>query len=192
MIYETDTDLTYIYNGSAWQQVSGGTSVGNSGLVYVAGGSLSLTTTPINITGVFSSTYKNYKLMMYISDRSTTNRFDMKYIVGTTPTSVNYYSGGIGSEYGANTVAYFQRSNNDPNFYFDSGSTGTQSSYSFDIFSPNVANRTIYTGNVFNYQNGVGYSVGGTQTSTNQFTGFQLFANTGTVTIQYQVFGYRD
>ena len=28
MIYETDTDLTYVYGGSAWQQVAGGTAVG--------------------------------------------------------------------------------------------------------------------------------------------------------------------
>jgi len=162
------------------------------GLWKVASGTLSLTTTPTNVTGVFSSEYKNYKVMLYVASRSTTNRFDMKYLVGTTPTSSGYYASGIGSEYATNSVAYFQRSNNDANFFFDSGSTGTESSYNLDIFSPNAASRTIHTGGVFNYQSGVGYSVGGAQASTSQFTGFQLFTSTGTMSVQYQVFGYKD
>ena len=63
MIYETDTDLTYIYGGSAWQQVSGGTAVGNSGLVYITGGTQS-GSTALNVDNCFTSTYRNYRIVM--------------------------------------------------------------------------------------------------------------------------------
>jgi hypothetical protein len=63
MLYETDTDLTYIWGGSAWQQVSGGTAVGNSGLVYVT----SVTATSgssLNIDNVFNNTYDAYRIVI--------------------------------------------------------------------------------------------------------------------------------
>ena len=63
MIYETDTDLTYIYGGSAWQQVSGGTAVGNSGLVYVTSATVGTGVSTVTVSGAFSATYDTYKII---------------------------------------------------------------------------------------------------------------------------------
>ena len=63
MIYETDTDLTYVYGGSAWQQVSGGTAVGNSGLVYVTSATVGTGVSSVTISSAFSSTYDNYRIV---------------------------------------------------------------------------------------------------------------------------------
>jgi hypothetical protein len=189
-IYETNTDLMYVYNGSSWQQISGGTSVGNSGLVFIASGTLSLTTSATNVTGVFSSAYKNYRLLLNTTARSTTNRIDMKYIVGTTATSANYYQGGIGSDWASNATVYYQRSNNDAQFF---GLTGNNIlSLSLDIFNPNKSAFTMHQGNAISGDTSYAYTIGGSQNSTNQFTGFQLYTTTGTATVEYQIFGYRD
>lgn len=189
-VYETDTSLEYVYNGSSWQQVLGGTSIGNSGLVYVAGGTLSLTTTPTNVTGVFNSTYKNYRLSINITARSTINRVDMKYINGTTATSSGYYQGGIGSDWGANTVVYYQRSNNDAQLFGNSGNNVL--SLSLDIFNANRSAITMHHGTSVSGDSSQAFTIGGVQNSSTVFTGFQLFTSTGTATVEYQVFGYRD
>ena len=160
------------------------------GLWKVASGTLSLTTTPSNVTGVFSSTYRNYRLMLNITSRSTSNRFDMRYLVGTTPTSSAYYNGGIGGDFASNTTVYYQRSNNDPQLYFDT-QVGT-ASYIIDICDPNTAFGTTHHGSQASAQNALSHRFGGVQGSTSLFTGFQLFTSTGTMTMEYQVFGYRN
>ena len=160
------------------------------GLWKVASGTLSLTTTPTNVTAVFNSTYTNYRLLLNITARSTTNRVDMKYINGTTPTSTSYYQGGIGSNWNADTVVYYQRSNNDAQFFGLAGNSPLQ--LSFDIYNPNVNTYTTHTGTVVSVDNAYNYTVGGIQNANNVFTGFQLYTSTGTATVKYQVFGYRD
>lgn len=160
------------------------------GLWKVASGTLSLTTTPSNVTGVFSSDYKNYRVLLNVTNKSASIRVDMKYIVGTTPTTGNYYQAGIGSDYTFNNTLYYQRSNNDSQFF------GIQSSallgWSMDIYNPNKAALTMHHGTLVDANTGFPYMVGGSQNSSTQFTGFQLFTSAGTATVEYQVFGYRN
>jgi hypothetical protein len=160
------------------------------GLWKIASGTLSLTTTATNVTGVFSSDFKQYRLLLNVTNKSASIRVDMKYIVGTTATSTGYYQAGIGSDYTFNNTLYYQRSNNDNQLF------GIQSSallsQSFDIYNPNKAALTMHHGTLVDANTGFPYMVGGSQNSTNQFTGFQLFTSSGTATVEYQVFGYRD
>ena len=160
------------------------------GLWKIASGTLSLSTTPTNVTGVFSSTYKQYRLLLNITDKSASIRVDMKYIVGTTATSTGYYQAGIGSDYTFNNTLYYQRSNNDSQFF------GVASSallgYSLDIYNVNKAALTMHHGTLVDANTGFPYMVGGSQNSSNQFTGFQLFTSAGTATVEYQVFGYQN
>jgi hypothetical protein len=161
------------------------------GLWKIASGTLSLTTTPTNVTGVFGASYKNYRVLLNVTTRSVNpSRFDMKYLVGTTPTSANYYQSGIGSDYGANSVIYYQRSNNDAQFFFEA--SGFSAVYSFDVFNPNRAVQTAHHGSVTVGQQPYSYAVGGFNGATSQFTGFQLVTSTGTINMEYTVYGYRD
>jgi len=93
-IYETDTDLTYVWGGSAWQQVSGGTAVGNSGLVYVSSGSFTGSTT-FDVTG-FSSNYLFYELKMFIAG---TQAVTGQLVSGSTVRNTNYYGSSFYSSY---------------------------------------------------------------------------------------------
>ena len=161
------------------------------GLWLIDSGSLSLTTSASNVTDVFSSEYTNYRLLLFVTARSTNNRVDMKYIVGTTPTSTQYFQAGIASDYAANSTLYMQRSNNDNQFF--GIPTTQQTGISMDIFGPNLVTSTLHSGHMSDRNSGITYAFGGVQLSTtNQYTGFQLFTNTGTATVKYQVFGYRD
>jgi hypothetical protein len=189
MIFETDTHRVLVWDNAAWVMIADTDEP--PGLQLVASGTLTLTTTPTNIAGVFDNAkYKNYLLLLNSTARSTTNRFDFRYIVGTTPTSVNYYQGGIGSEYATNATVYMQRSNNDNQYFGVSASS--QQVMRMDIFTPNVAAATSHTGQVMDRNTGFAYSFGGVQIASTAFTGFQLFSSTGTITVDYQVFGYRD
>jgi hypothetical protein len=160
------------------------------GLWKVASGSLSLTTSYSNVAGVFGSEYRNYRVLLNITARSTTNRFDMRYLIGTTPVNSAYYQGGIGSDYGSNTTAYFQRSNNDPQFYFDT--TSGAASYSIDIMTPFQPVPTRHYGQTAQWVNPLSFAFGGAQVANNAITGFQLVTSTGTIALDYYVYGYRD
>jgi hypothetical protein len=186
MAIKTFTDLTTLPASDI------NTYLANSGLVFVAAGTVTLSTTPTQITGVFNSTYRNYRLILNSSGRSATNRYDMRYLVGTTQITASYYQGGIGSEYATNAVVYMQRSNNDSTFFGQSGGTSYEQNSVIDIIAPNLAAPTLHTGQLSNRETGLAYSFGGVNTTSNAFTGFQLSTNTGTITMKYQVMGYRD
>ena len=159
------------------------------GLWKVASGTLSLTTTASDVLACFTSDYTNYRLLMNITARSTTSQLNMRYLIGSTSTNVNYFQGGLGSDYGSNATAYFQRTNDGTQLSFDSN-TGT-ASYSMDIMSPQLATATRHYGQTVQSTNPVCYHFGGAQTGLIQHTGFQISCSAGTATLEYQVFGYR-
>lgn len=160
------------------------------GLWKVASGTLSLTTTATNVTGVFSADYKQYRLLLNVTARSTTNRVDMRYIAGTTATTTGYYQGGLGGSYAADQVIWYQRSANDAQF-FGLGCS-SDSFVIMDIANANKAVSTLHTGSFSDRNSAFAYVLGGEQIGTTVFTGFQLFTSTGTATVEYQVFGYRN
>ena len=160
------------------------------GLWKIGSGTLSLTTSVTNVTGVFSSTYRNYRVLLNITARSTTNRFDMRYINGTTPTTSLYYNGGIGGSYASDATIYFQRTSADAQFFFDS--QPNLATYTMEIHRPNEAVPTYHMGQTSSSQTAFAYSFGGVNLTSNVHTGFSLVANSGTMTVEYQVFGYRN
>jgi hypothetical protein len=162
------------------------------GLWKIASGTVTLSTTPTQITGVFSSAFRNYRLILNTTSRSTSNRFDMRYLVGTTETTVNYYQGGIASDWATNATIYMQRSANDPTFFGVAGSTGEQQNAIIDVIAPNLAAPTLHSGQLASRTSAYAFSFGGLQAGNGAFTGFQLTTNAGTITMNYQVFGYRD
>jgi hypothetical protein len=190
MIYETDTDLTYIYGGSAWQQVSGGTAVGNSGLVYITSASATSGTT-LAIANVFSSTYENYKIV--VSDlRLAGAAFVDFFFTGTT---TNYAFGRIEVPY--NTATAIGRGGSGTGlggaWNFLVGDTSSNGGY-MDIFGPNLARQTSFVAFAPDPRTGGSYGTefnGGIQTSSTQFTGFTLSSGATITNMNCVVYGYR-
>jgi hypothetical protein len=121
VIYETDTDLSYVWGGAAWQQVSGGTAVGNSGLVYVSGGSFTGATS-FDVTG-FSSNYLFYDLKMTIAGTSAVTGV---LYSGATARNTNYYGSTTYSSY-TTASGILDVRNNASNFFLNDLNTSPPS-----------------------------------------------------------------
>ena len=184
-IYETDTDLTYTYGGSAWQQVSGGTAVGNSGLVYIKSQTIGSAVGSVNVTNVFSSTYDHY--LIQISGGVASGAVELRIQIGTTVT--NYFYQLI---YGSwSNLALAEGTKTALNWLY--AGTGTTNGLVMNcfIYSPNLATRTRMWANYFSGTSDVG-TVSGMLDNTNQYTDFTVVTNTGTMTGgTITVYGYR-
>ncbi len=183
MIYETDTDLTYIYGGSAWQQVSGGAAVGNSGLVTVASGTA--TAGALIIVNAFSSTYDNYRLTMNAVGNSS-GEISAQFRVGTS-TSATGYNWGLWGLLENGTVTNYAATNQ--SFLTTTYGAG---SCALDIFAPYLAQETWYSGTQVMNVAGTVYlrQIGGRHTPTTSYD--QLVLNVpSSTTMRYSLMGYR-
>jgi len=196
VIYETDTDLSYVWGGTAWQQISGGTAVGNSGLVYISTVTLSAAAgTAAQWSGtVFSSTYTNYRLVCNLTRTGGGDTVAMQLGIGTTATATGYYGGGfLISTTGVAAVSPNNISNGS-NWPRAFGRFSTVSGCVIDITNPNVAN---ITGIVSHSTAGttVDDNVGqfmGYQSSSTQFTSFALISTATSCAGTIAVYGYRN
>ena len=163
--------------------------VSTTGLVLLLDQSFT-TTSQVDVTNCFSSNYKNYKVIIYLSAASASSTLSMKFLIGTTPTSsslwrqalVGLTSGGGASNYNAASVTSALV------IQYLSGSYHEVAE--LEIFNPNA---TVNT-NVFNrYVYGqMDTRVGASQYfDTSQFTGFNLIPASGTITGTIKVYGYK-
>jgi hypothetical protein len=198
-IYETDTDLTYTYGGSAWQQVSGGTAVGNSGLVYITTATASGTSSTLNVVGCFSSLYTDYRITLSGTFSSYPDDIYIRMLNGSTPVATGTYGWawqGLGTRATDVSTSNYDRSEGVYSGMTTYNAPTDKHHAKFDVMSPNVAVRTYFLGqgvginsglNAFNFRNGGGY-----QESATSFDGFQIRGNGGyNLTTTVRVYGYR-
>ena len=191
VIYETDTDLSYIYNGSSWQQITGGTAVGNSGLVYVTSKTWTSTAAAQQIDNCFTSTYDNY-LIDWSGVGSTVNDelLYARLVNGTTPdSSAIYYHSSAFSGTSAMSVAY--QGSQTENRVGLVGDTLFQGSLT--LHNPQTANKTsglstFFASSTNQFLNGNNAQM---INNTTQYEGITLFPSTGTWAGTITVFGYR-
>jgi len=187
MIYETDTDLTYIWGGSAWQQVSGGTAVGNSGLVYINQFTLSGLTT--NLTNIFSSTYDNYRLVVsgVITGAALIDKYQM--LNGSTPaTGANYNSYRW-------TTSGAAESNTGQTSGFAMTTGTTAQSWVIEVYNPAIATKTnLNASGQYGANADIAYPelVSSVHTLATAYDGMSLVATATTFTAgKVTVYGYR-
>ena len=175
----------------------------NSGLVYV--GSSSFTTisagSPLNLDGLFSSTYDNYRVEIEWIQNTSNGDFTLKFRDSGGAVSTNYAFAAAGSyaNAGVLTFAGFNSSVNQTqtSAYIMGVVAGTRGVASYDIFSPNLAQETNMTGQVSVDQSSatltrVQVSSFIRQNSSTVFVGLQLFPSAGTATGTIRVYGYRQ
>ena len=191
MIYETDTDLTYVYGGSAWQQVSGGTAVGNSGLVYV--GSVSAASTTIALDSVFTSTYDNYRVVITTTNASVTGTTLFRFRAsGSAIATADYLYGGTVYFYNAVPGSWY--SGTATSFPLMISSGAVQSTSVIDLSFPRSSNRKTFLANsTHNYSNYIGATTQGfVNLTASTYDGLQITQDAGaTLTGTITVYGYR-
>ena len=105
--YIEATNATQYYDGAAWQSLGSYT--------YITGASFSAVSTLSMAAGVFTSTYKNYMVILDITSGSTDYDLDIRVNnAGTPRTATNYFggswfvnTGGAGSGSGTNALGFF-------------------------------------------------------------------------------------
>lgn len=187
MIYETDTDLTLIWGGSAWQQVSGGTAVGNSGLVYVKSQTVGSAVASVTVSDAFSATYDNYKVQYSGACSLTTgNVIDIR--LGATATG--YYGTMIYASY-AGAGPSVVGDNNVVAWTHCAGAARSQFSLDVDFYNPFKTQITTMGTTTYTDQANAGKKSGWLDNTTS-YTSFVLYAASGTFTGgTVTVYGYR-
>lgn len=174
-IYETDTDLTKVYNGTAFVNVSA--------LVRVGGGTLSGSAT--TFSNVFSSTYDAYKIV--ITNAAFSGNSYAYMTLGSTATGYVNYNFGVltngtaSNGFGGQGTTYWAP------FFIQSVDYGA----TVDLINPNLAKRTYITGGLgIDAANSIGGIHMGSLNNTTQYTAFTLTQNSGTATGTVNIYGY--
>jgi hypothetical protein len=131
----------------------------------------------VTVTSAFNSTYNNYKIMWVNGTGSTVALVNLT--LGSTTTG--YYSAGFFIPYTGGGSSLNQNNNGSSwsnVAVVDSGAN--YGHFSCNLYSPNVARKTVIDGN-YVYVSGT-YSYGGYLDGTTQYTAFTLTPASGTIT----------
>lgn len=189
MIYETDTDLTYIWGGSAWQQVSGGTAVGNSGLVYITSTTVGSGSNVVNVENCFSSAYDNYKVVWNGGVSVGAEALQMALLPTTTTGWNTSYKQYIAyNTYVQGTVGLYSNGGSVWQ-YIGEITTTNKTNLNFELYSPFLAQNTGLS-NAYTGQGGGG-SGAGIHEIASSFTGFRITGGQNFSGGTIRVYGYR-
>lgn len=185
--YLKDTNSTEYYSGSAWVAVGGGSS---GALTKITSGSFS-SVSSFAIDSIFSSTYKNYKLIV-IGTGGTGGAAGIEQrfrTAGTDNTTSNYSSGRNSTIYstGATEIGNSAAANK-----MQLGRTnGTVFALDLDILNPFASEQTIVIGGHTDSSRGGASS--GLFGATTSFDGIKIINEaSNNITGTYIVYGYGD
>jgi hypothetical protein len=191
VIYETDTDKTLVWNGSAWVFLS--TSTANPiGLELIKAETAFTTQTSITADSVFSSTYTNYRILCrYIT--SSTHAISMNFRVGGVDASTNYNSQ---RQIIDNTSQTIDRQLSQTSAVVGKDTNGTFYSYFIlEISGVALAEATAFTVSssvmsgsaasptIINYH--------GNHSTATAYDGIKFSVASGTMTGVYSIYGYK-
>jgi hypothetical protein len=174
--------------------VSGGTAVGNSGLVYITS-VVATSGSTIDISNCFTTTYDSYKIVISNFTANTTVGVDVQLLASGTPTTSGYYWMYSNNGYGT-TTSYAQQGSSTGTFFavvcVADGSVAGGSS--FDLFNPKLANRTTITYTRTDPRSGGGVGTGvGYLNNTTQYDGMRLLMTGATISnCRVTIYGYRQ
>jgi hypothetical protein len=170
------------------------TYLANAGLVYVGGGALSTATT--NFQGVFTSTYRDYRIVIDSPNFASAGDIYIRMLLGATPNTTANHAWAYRGLFENGTSADSNGTANTVMFTGVSNSVGALvlSGCSMDIYGPQLAQRTLVTSNAIAYSaSGFGSRVGMTMHNvTTAYDGIQFLTLGATVTGNVTIYGYRQ
>ena len=168
---------------------SGSSAVNGNGSVSFSGASA------VSLNGVFSSTYKNYRISFdNITMPASSTDLILRLRAGGSNTTTNYTGAGFYMQHSSATVNGATVSSI---FISNTGGTGGKATGYIDLFAPYEAQETSasYTKS-YRYgttsANAYTHSYAFYQTDSTQFDGFSLVFGAGTGSGAVSVYGYRN
>lgn len=184
--------LTATGTGSSWQTPAvTAAQFATVGLVYITGGTFSAQD-PLSVTNCFTSTYDHYEIVLQYYG-SAANNTSLNFYTGTNTiyNAANYYrygfylgTGALANFYAAGLTAAFVTNH--------SNTSSITAPVRMTVFAPNLStSRTQIMHKALDPASGLFIDLMHQIDSTNQFTGFQIDAASGSITGNYAVYGYR-
>ena len=128
--YIEATDTTQYYDGAAWQ------SVGTSGFNFVTSGTFTAVTSVSLATNTFTSTYRNYRIILEVTAVTALSTLTGRVRVsGTDKSDSGYYQMSTGLDLAGNTANLL----NNASTSFALGKSNSQMSLVLDFISPQVS-----------------------------------------------------
>ena len=163
------------------------------GFVFIASASPSAVTS-VSINNCFTSTYENYRIMFGATAASAGGSLSLRLRASAVDTTTNYASQFI--ETTSTTVASNSNGTGTDEWYLGSLNTPVANGFSIDVYRPQLAQKTAFTG-IANNQYTAGtatilHLLGGSQTDATQFDGFTLKSDGITFTGKIYVYGYSN
>jgi hypothetical protein len=170
-------------------------AVASSGLTKIATGTFSNVAT-VDIDSVFSSTYKNYMVVLKTGAATEADDLQLQFRVSsTTSTGANYYGGLFGYNRSNVLINGGFAGTTAATLSIDSGSSGGFETQ-MTLFFSNVGasfNSPAFWGNGINkVSNQAAFTVSGIYFNTDINTGFRLKSSSSNITGNYAVYGLAD
>jgi hypothetical protein len=164
--------------------------VANQGLTLVKSQTIGSGTAAVTVTGAFSSTFDNYRVVVEVLDASTA--LSLRFRLGSTTT--NYYSSKSGLRYNGGTFSGVVNNNAT---YMDLGSCGSDGggSMTFDVVRPYITDRTLVNGTGSYAQASTGGYIlyAGFVNDNTSYTAFTFLTSAGTISNgNIRVYGYNN
>lgn len=159
-----------------------------AGLELISATTIGSAVSTVTVSGAFSSTYDNYRIIINGGVASTTSSMQMQ--LGATTTG--YYDAGVFVAYNSTTVN--GNSNANAASWLVGQNTVDSLDSVIDLRSPNLAKNTHFSAQFSrSTTTGPNWAYGGYVANTTQYTAFTVFPNTGTITGgTIRVYGYRN
>jgi hypothetical protein len=143
----------------------------------------------------FTSTYANYRLLFQVTAYSTDATLSLRMRAsGTDDSAASYIGAFLGVDRNADTTRYL-RTNNATSLALGTTKSVVLTAISFDIYSPQLANKTHLLGNIYSTDAGgfqAAWSGAATFDNTTSFDALSIIVSGGTMTGRYRVYGYSD
>ena len=188
VISETDTDSLSVYKGSAWAPVSG--------LTLITSGSFSGAVSA-SVNSCFTSTYRNYMVIINASSTSANNSIDLRLRASGTDSSTTYKS--VVQYWDCNTagaISSYARTTSFGMGYMNYGSATDRGQVVATISAPQLAQPTSV--NTYGIGSGDGTTqiasvCGGRHTTATAYDGFTIInINGANIEGVYRVYGLAD
>jgi hypothetical protein len=190
LCYLESTDVVQYYTGSAWATV-GPTSAG--GMVFLSGATFTAAATVSLPANTFSATYQNYKISYNVTAASVDSTpINVRLRAsGTDSSAASYSNAGVTYQIGATTIGAANILGGTA-WQFTQFNTSDRNEVVLEVFAPQLALDTNFMWSTYGRVGGSqgGGNGNGEFRATTQFDSLTLFPSSGTITGNYQVYGY--